>query len=314
MHGVRIGGRADRAARRRGGPRDAGLVSGDGYRVVGGPGPTVADLEELAYTLPAARGRRGPARHRVVGPDARGAGVRPAEPGRDRGATGPGRRVRRGRGRRGGPPTACASWRRRCDGRSSCTRRPSRWRTGRCVPGSSRWRASSGSGRSWRRTLGGGRRGSPWPRWRAAWSLGSVGAVGGVPAAGPLPPPDRARRRSPRGVAAGCPHRRRSRGAGDAGARLVRPFAPRPGGRSRPCGRCPRAPASCSDSCRRPGPTALLLRANPPQLPAPRTVAAVLDNVARSYDREPTAVAPGHARGSHLRAAARRTPTARGRG
>ena len=41
------------------------------------------------------------------------------------------------------------------------------------------------------------------------------------------------------------------------------------------------------------GPTALLLRANPPQLPAPRNVAAVLDNVARSYDREPTPFRPG---------------------
>lgn len=40
------------------------------------------------------------------------------------------------------------------------------------------------------------------------------------------------------------------------------------------------------------GPTALLRLADPPQLPAPRTVAAVLDNVARSYDREPT---PFHA-------------------
>lgn len=41
------------------------------------------------------------------------------------------------------------------------------------------------------------------------------------------------------------------------------------------------------------GPTALLLRADPPQLPAPRTVAGVLDNVARSYDREPTPFRPG---------------------
>ena len=41
------------------------------------------------------------------------------------------------------------------------------------------------------------------------------------------------------------------------------------------------------------GPTALLLRADPPQLPAPRSVAAVLDNVARSYDREPTLYRPG---------------------
>ncbi|GEL98538.1 thioesterase domain-containing protein [Cellulomonas terrae] len=32
------------------------------------------------------------------------------------------------------------------------------------------------------------------------------------------------------------------------------------------------------------GPTAVLLRANPPQLPAPRSVAEVLDNVALSYD------------------------------
>ncbi|WP_456787220.1 hypothetical protein [Cellulomonas sp. P5_C5] len=41
------------------------------------------------------------------------------------------------------------------------------------------------------------------------------------------------------------------------------------------------------------GPTALLVRADPPQLPAPRSVAAVLDNVARSYDREPTPFRPG---------------------
>lgn len=41
------------------------------------------------------------------------------------------------------------------------------------------------------------------------------------------------------------------------------------------------------------GPTALLQVADPPQLPAPRTVAAVLDNVARSYDREPTPFRPG---------------------
>ncbi|KQR17567.1 hypothetical protein [Cellulomonas sp. Leaf334] len=36
------------------------------------------------------------------------------------------------------------------------------------------------------------------------------------------------------------------------------------------------------------GPTALLAVGDPPQLPVPGTVAAVLDNVARSYDREPT--------------------------
>jgi hypothetical protein len=41
------------------------------------------------------------------------------------------------------------------------------------------------------------------------------------------------------------------------------------------------------------GPTALLVRADPPQLPAPRSVGAVLDNVARSYDRAPTPFAPG---------------------
>ncbi|GEK21979.1 hypothetical protein [Cellulomonas xylanilytica] len=41
------------------------------------------------------------------------------------------------------------------------------------------------------------------------------------------------------------------------------------------------------------GPTALLRRADPPQLPAPRTVAAVLDHVARSYDQEPTPSRPG---------------------
>lgn len=41
------------------------------------------------------------------------------------------------------------------------------------------------------------------------------------------------------------------------------------------------------------GPTALLELADPPQLPTPRTVAAVLDNVARSYDREPTPFSPG---------------------
>ena len=41
------------------------------------------------------------------------------------------------------------------------------------------------------------------------------------------------------------------------------------------------------------GPTALLLRADPPQLPAPRTMAEVLGNVAASYDREPTPFAPG---------------------
>ncbi|MBO3102464.1 thioesterase domain-containing protein [Cellulomonas fengjieae] len=36
------------------------------------------------------------------------------------------------------------------------------------------------------------------------------------------------------------------------------------------------------------GPTALLVRVDPPQLPTPRTTADVLDNVALSYDREPT--------------------------
>ena len=46
------------------------------------------------------------------------------------------------------------------------------------------------------------------------------------------------------------------------------------------------------------GPTALLLRAEPPQLPAPRNVAAVLENVARSYDREPTPFRPGTPEGA----------------
>ena len=41
------------------------------------------------------------------------------------------------------------------------------------------------------------------------------------------------------------------------------------------------------------GPTAVRARADPPQLPAPRSTAAVLANVARSYDRAPTPFAPG---------------------
>ena len=242
--------------------------------------------------VPAARGRRCPARHRVLDPDACVAGVRPAEPGRDRGAAGPGRRVR-------GAEVAVAG------------RRPSARAGGgaatddRAVHGG---RVAGAPGAACRGRRGGERaRGAaapggdprrrpvraPWPRWRAAWSLGSVVRSAAVPAAGPLPPPHRARRRSPRGVAAGCAHRRRSRGAGDAGARLVRPFvrarAADPDPATGPRGRR----ASCSDSCRRPGPPPCSCAPNPPQLPAPRTVAAVLDNVAAQLRPRAHAVRPG---------------------